>query len=227
MRDFLIQSCPYMIWLIASFHVVLMLRFFNRYNITKKRLFYFAGLVAFGLAYDAAVLCAGTMMQAGPLLEGLSRGRFILHGALIPLLLPICAEALDFNKSLKKAIMILTIGLMLLGMTDGMAMVPIEQHVAGVARYSYGEGSPEWALAISNVFTFGMIIPLIAAGVAAWIKQKNPRLFLAGALMFFFSALGPATGNFDIIFYIGMYGEVCMMFMLWLYADKKYRKTKK
>lgn len=39
--------------------------------------------------------------------------------------------------------------------------------------------------------------------------------------MFAFSALGPATGNFDLIFFIGMFGEVCMALCFLLYAGKK------
>ena len=39
--------------------------------------------------------------------------------------------------------------------------------------------------------------------------------------MFAFSALGPATGNADLIFYISMYGELLMVIFLSLYAKKK------
>lgn len=38
--------------------------------------------------------------------------------------------------------------------------------------------------------------------------------------MFFFSALGPATGNFDLIFFISMFGEVGMALFFLLYAGK-------
>ena len=227
MRDFLLKSSAYWVWLIMSFHCVIALRFVNRYNIVKKIMFLLCGIIGLGLFYDAAVLCAGTVTGAGKLLEILSRGRFILHGACIPLLLPICAEALDFKKPLKTAVWVLTIVLIIMGIADGAAMVPIEQHVAGIARYSYGEGSPAWARGINNIYTFGMIIPLLITGIAVWIKQNRTELFLSGGLMFFFSAIGPATGNFDLIFFIGMIGEVFMMLYLWLYADKKYRQPKK
>lgn len=36
--------------------------------------------------------------------------------------------------------------------------------------------------------------------------------------MFFFSALGPATGNTDILFLISIFGEVLMILFLILYA---------
>ena len=58
-------------------------------------------------------------------------------------------------------------------------------------------------------------------GVIVWARQKTPTLFLSGFLMFAFSALGPATGNFDLIFYISMFGEICMALFFLLYAKRK------
>lgn len=55
-------------------------------------------------------------------------------------------------------------------------------------------------------------------GVIAWIKQKTPHLFLSSFLMFAFSALGPATGNADLIFFISMIGEVLMIAFFCFYA---------
>ena len=39
--------------------------------------------------------------------------------------------------------------------------------------------------------------------------------------MFAFSALGPATGNFDLIFLIGMFGELFMVLFFLLYGRRK------
>lgn len=65
------------------------------------------------------------------------------------------------------------------------------------------------------------MIPLNIVGIAVWIRQKTPLLFLSGFLMFAFSALGPASGNFDLIFFISMFGEVCMVLCLLLYARRR------
>ena len=71
------------------------------------------------------------------------------------------------------------------------------------------------------LLAFGTIIPVILAGVAAWIKQKTPLLLLAGVLMFAFAALGPATGNLDLNFLITMFGEVFLVLFFLLYARRK------
>ena len=46
----------------------------------------------------------GTVLPEGGLLKGLSQVRYISHGALIPLLLPICAYALGMKKTGKTVV---------------------------------------------------------------------------------------------------------------------------
>ena len=87
-----------------------------------------------------------------------------------------------------------------------------------VTRFLSGEGTPALAERFTRVLSYGTVVPLIAAGIAVWIKRKNPALFLAGFLMFAFSALGPATGNFDLIFLIGMFGEVFMVLFFLIFG---------
>ena len=110
---------------------------------------------------------------------------------------------------------------MLLGVAEGFATDLSVQQVAGVLRCTSGEGTPGWAKAVSSVLSYGTVVPLIIAGIVVWIRQKTPALFLAGFLMFAFSALGPATGNFDLIFFISMFGEVCMALFFLIYAKQK------
>ena len=43
--------------------------------------------------------------------------------------------------------------------------------------------------------------------------------------MFAFSALGPATGNIDLIFLIGMIGEALMVLFSLLHAKKAAKKA--
>ena len=74
---------------------------------------------------------------------------------------------------------------------------------------------------ISKILSFGTVIPMMIAGVIVWIRQKTPLLFLSGFTMFLFSALGPATGNADLIFFISMFGELFMVLFLYLYANRK------
>ena len=221
MRSFLLSACPVLVWVITLIHLVFLIVAFRQYVRTKKTLFLLSGLIVLGLFYDALILSLGSVLPEGNLLRILSRLRFVFHGALIPLIFPICAYALDFNKTWRTIAWVFTGILIVLGIAEGFATDLSLQKVAGILRYTSGEGTPAWAGAVSGMLSYGTVVPLIIAGIIVWIRQKTPALFLAGFLMFLFSALGPATGNFDLIFFISMFGEVCMALFFLVYAKKK------
>ena len=221
MREFLLKICPSALWVVAAVELAILLLACKGSDKGKKPLHLLTALVCFGLFYDALIIALGSSLGEGAVFTFLSRLRFVFHGALIPLLFPICAYALNFNKTWKTVVWVFTAVLIALGVAEGFATDLSVQQVAGVLRCTSGEGTPAWAKAVSSVLSYGTVVPLIAAGVIVWAKQKTPALFLAGFLMFAFSALGPATGNFDLIFFISMFGEVCMALFFLIYAKKK------
>ena len=221
MREVLLDCCPVLVWVITALQGLFMLLAFRAWKRTKEPLYLLTALVALGLFYDALILSLGTVVSGGPVLSVLSRMRYVAHGTLIPLLFPICAYALDFNKLWKTIVWIFTGILIVAGIAEGFAVELDLREVAGLVRYASGDGTPGWAHAVSSVLSYGAVIPLFLAGIIVWIKQKTPLLFLSGFLMFVFSALGPATGNFDLIFFISMFGEVCMALCFLLYSKRK------
>ena len=221
MRDALLAACPVLVWVITALQALFMLLAFRGWTRKKEPLYLLTALVALGLFYDALILSLGTVMQGGPALAVLSRMRYVAHGALIPLLFPICSYALDFNKTWKRIVWLLTAVLIVAGIAEGFATELDLRAVAGLVRYASGDGTPGWAKAVSGVLSYGAVVPLILAGIVVWVKQKTPLLFLSGFLMFAFSAVGPASGNFDLIFFISMFGEVCMALCFLLYARHK------
>lgn len=225
MREFLLATCPVLLWVIVAIHVVFMGLLFTGYKKTKNMLYLLSGLITFGLFYDALILALGGVMTEGALLTGLSRVRFVSHGALIPLIFAICAYALNLKNLALKVVWSFTGILVVLGIAEGFAVELVMKDAANIIRYASGDGTPGWAEAVSGVLSYGTVIPLMIVGIIVWVKQKTPTLFLSGFLMFLFSALGPATGNFDIIFYISMYGEVLMVLFFFLYA--KYNESHK
>ncbi|MBQ8518302.1 MAG: hypothetical protein IJ455_01695 [Agathobacter sp.] len=218
MRELLLATCPVLLWVIVAIHVVFMVVLFTGYKKSKNMLYLLSGLITFGLFYDALILALGGVMTDGALLEGLSRVRFVSHGALIPLIFAICAYALNLKNVALKVVWAFTGILVVLGIAEGFAVELVLKDAANIIRYASGDGTPAWAEAVSGVLSYGTVIPLMIVGIIVWVKQKTPTLFLSGFLMFLFSALGPATGNFDIIFYISMYGEVLMVLFFYLYA---------
>ena len=226
MRSLLLFLMPYALWGMTLVHGVLLAVFLRKYKATKNILFLLSGLVTAGLFYDALILSLGTVLYRGPLLQALSQVRFISHGGLIPLLFPICAHALTRRKGIVRAVWAVTGILIVLGIAEGFVTVLEPRDVGGVIRYASGEETPSWASAVSSALSYGTVIPLIFVGIAAWVREKTPALFLSGFLMFAFAALGPATGNFDLIFFISMGGEVLMVLFLYVYACQKDKGRK-
>ena len=224
MREFLLQNGPVLAWAITAFHALILVLSLLGYRKTREPLFLLLCLLCFGLCYDALIQALGASLGEGAALTGLSRFRYVFHGALIPLLFPICAYALDFKKPWKIAVWVLTGVVVALGIAEGFATVMVPERAAGILRMASDKSAtPGWATGVSMLLAFGTIIPVILAGIAAWIKQKTPLLFLAGLLMFAFAALGPATGNMDLNFLITMFGEVFLVLFFLLYARRKAR----
>ena len=219
----LLSTMPVMLWVITVFHLIVIILSLKQYSSTKNMLFLLTALVAVGLFYDALVLAIGGVTTSVALVGSLSRFRFVLHGGLIPLLFPMCAYTLNWKKEKGvKIVWIITAIIIVAGIAEGFATVLDFKEIGGVIRFTGNtELTPGWANIVSSVLTYGAVAPLIIAGIVAMIKKRGPFMFLAGFFMFAFSALGPATGNFDLIFYISMWGEVLMILFLFINAKKQ------
>ena len=223
MRAFLINICPTAIWCIVACEALIAVLLFAHAARKKSKVAFWSGVLTLGLILDAAIIGLGSVLPQSTLSE-ISPIRFIAHGLLIPLLFPICAYALNFRKLPMVLVWMFTVLVMAFGVAQALVTVLEPKELAGVVRYAAGEGTPRWAEAISRVLSFGTVIPMMIVGVIVWIKEKTPHLFLSGLLMFAFSALGPATGNADLIFFISMFGEFLMVLFLYLYARAKTRR---
>lgn len=223
MRAFLINICPTAIWCIVACEALIAVLLFAHAARKKSKVAFWSGVLTLGLILDAAIIGLGSVLPQSTLSE-ISPIRFIAHGLLIPLLFPICAYALNFRKLPMVLVWMFTVLVMAFGVAQALVTVLEPKELAGVVRYAAGEGTPRWAEAISRVLSFGTVIPMMIVGVIVWIKEKTPHLFLSGLLMFAFSALGPATGNADLIFFISMFGELLMVLFLYLYARAKTRR---
>jgi hypothetical protein len=219
----LINICPTAIWCIVACEALIAVLLFAHAARKKSKVAFWSGVLTLGLILDAAIIGLGSVLPQSTLSE-ISPIRFIAHGLLIPLLFPICAYALNFRKLPMVLVWMFTVLVMAFGVAQALVTVLEPKELAGVVRYAAGEGTPRWAEAISRVLSFGTVIPMMIVGVIVWIKEKTPHLFLSGLLMFVFSALGPATGNADLIFFISMFGELLMVLFLYLYARAKTRR---
>ena len=177
-------------------------------------------LVGAGLCYDALIMALGSFIGL-PLLPLLSKLRFISHGMLIPLNLIICAYALPLRRKPLAAAWVVTGIVMAVGAAAGVCreIAPAEE-IGGIVRYVSVSPKDAWMERVNSVLSYGSVLPVIAVGIVVLIRQKTPSLLLAGVLMFLFAALGPATGNFDLIFLISMFGELFLILFFLIYERR-------
>lgn len=224
MREWLLASAPVVIWLLVAAEGVLAVLLLKQYLEKKNLMPLYMTLVCIGLFYDALVIAAGRWIPES-LFFPVSRLRFISHGVLVPLNLLTIGYAMKWNGIKLKIMYIITSIISLLGLAAGILRNLKTAEIAGIIRCKSSDLSPAWAEGINSLISYGTVVPLIIFGIVIWIKQKTPFMFLSGLLMFVFAALGPATRNFDLIFYISMFGELFMVLFFWLYA-RKYTESR-
>ncbi len=225
MRDILLKICPVSIWVIVALEAVLAVLLLLRAIKTKKPIPWLSFFITVGLIIDAALIALGAVLPAENL-KAVSPVRFVAHGLLIPLIFPILGYALKWKKPAMTVLWIVTVLLMAAGVAEGLATKLELREIAGVVRYASNAETPKWADVISRILSFGTVIPMMIVGIIVWIKEKTPHLFLSGFFMFAFSAIGPATGNSDLIFFISMFGELLMILFLYLFCLAKKRGKK-
>ena len=225
MREFLLKICPTAIWCIVAGEALIALLLLIQAIKKKQPVSVLSFFLTLGLIVDAALIGLGSTLSPETL-KTVSPVRFVAHGLLIPLIFPICGYALRLRKTPMVVLWTLTVLLMGAGVAQALATVLELKEIAGVIRYASGSGTPLWADLISRILSFGTVIPMMIVGIIVWIRDKNPHLFLSGLFMFAFSALGPATGNSDLIFFISMFGELLMVLFLYFFGCKKAARKK-
>ena len=224
MRDLLIGNGPLVVGVLILIEALVLVGLLRVYKRTKKPMVLCMALVTAGLLFDGAVILAGRWLPEG-LLRTLSMGRYLFHGLCMPLLLMITVYALGCKGKLVKAFWVVAAVLMALGAAAGLLTKLNVVDFAGFVRCTGSDATPKWADSYLSVLSVAMVVPLILGGIWLMIRKKGPFLFLSGLFMFAFSALGPATGNVDLIFLIGMIGEALMVLFFLLHAKRAAKKA--
>ena len=217
MRDFLIGNGPLVVGVLLLIEAAMLVCLLREYKRAKTPMVLCMALVTAGLLFDGAVILLGRWLPEG-LLQVLSMGRYLFHGLCMPLLLMITVYALGGQDKVAKVFWVVAALLMAAGAAAGLLTKLQVVDFAGFVRCTGSDATPKWADSYLSMLSMAMVVPLILGGVWLMIKRKGPFLFLSGLFMFAFSALGPATGNIDLIFLIGMIGEALMVLFFLLHA---------
>lgn len=218
-RQLLLDYGLYIIWGVGLIETVFTGILLHDFKHKRDPLIICMALVGIGLCYDAIIMGIGGFILI-PVLQVLSRVRFILHGLLVPLNVALCGYAVPFYRKMMNVTWVVTILLMIAGAASGFFREIDITTLGTVTRYVSVSPRDSWMEIVDKALGFGGVIPVILTGIWLLIKQKSPSILLAGALMFAFSALGPATGNTDLIFILSMFGELFLLLFYMIYEKR-------
>ena len=235
MRSFLIATMPYVLWLMVISDVFTIIRMFREFFKDRSNTIpLIIGLLCIGLLYDSLILALGVFMKEGTLLKTLSQFRYIFHCLLVPLIFPICANALSLDKKITRIVWIVTAVIMVLGTAAGIVINTEARTVGDVTRYAQSESAPKWAAMLEELMNYIPVFLMMGTGIYLMIRKKDPYMFLAGFSMFLFSVLGVFIGRDpsgdrkqSLMFYISMFGEALMVLFLWFHTKCQLRKAEK
>ncbi|MEU7282257.1 hypothetical protein AB0A69_26290 [Streptomyces sp. NPDC045431] len=150
-------------------------------------------LLGCALAYDSAVVAAGTVLGPGALLQALSTGRYVLHALLTPLVVPCAAMLLRGGRAVVAGAWGTACVLAAAGAwatLPGLDLVP--RRWADTLRYADAEpgGVPVAAVAA--------MLLLLGAGVVLWRRRRVPWVAAGAVAVFAASAAAvavPPLGN--------------------------------
>lgn len=218
----LLVAAPVALWTMAAIYSILFFLFLKlAQGEPKHPLPLLMAGVAFGLCYDAIVLGLGAFLGDTVLLKVLSYPRYILHGAMIPLLIPICAYALEADRKVIKAVGVVTAALSVFGAYTGVRTSLKALDFAGITRFiADNDLTPKWVGTLMPILSTLPTLVLIVCGIVLWKKKGRKELTLAGLFMLFFSAIGPATGHMAESFLFSMFGELGLMLWFWKFAKQ-------
>ena len=170
-------------------------------------------LFALGMALESATNLGGSLFTAGETLFWINKGRYMLHGLLMALFLPIATYAMDPITKGKVLIWIITLPLIAGGVAVGYFLQLEPVQMAYMLRYVISDETVSWAKIAYHVICIWGIIPLLLCGLYIKSREKNISLIFIAVFMLIFSVIGPVLKLFDVNFLIMELGFAVMMLL--------------
>ena len=228
MRSIIISSMKPVLFIMTILDFFFLFKMFQEYRTKRNSQSLLVGLICIGLFYDSLILFLGNLMPFGNVLKFLSQFRYIFHCFLIPLLFPVCFDAINISKKYQKIIWILTLIIMLVGLISGIAVVTTPVSIGNLNRYASSALTPAFSQKVTSLLDTVPVFFMIGIGTYILMKKKNPNMMLSGIFMLVFTLLGIFLGKDpsgdptkSLMFYISMYGESLMVFFLYRFIQSE------
>lgn len=158
-----------------------------------------------GLLYDSLIVALGRLVGTGPLLEWLNRGRYLLHGALLPLFFVVAvdlAERGDARWAGTRTQLVAWIAALVLGVAGLVAGFFLRLEPTALAetlRYTVVRATtPAWAHLLPLVVSVASDLFFMVVGVGLWRRRRWPWLAVGALVMFVLAGAGQGASGFLI-----------------------------
>lgn len=208
------------VMVIALCELILFFWLLKRYLYSKKLICVDMAVMTLGLFFYTAVLSIGRFVETGPLLQMLSRVSLIVRALVIPLILVICAYALEFSDSMKRTFWIIAIICMIAGVTATVLTQLEPAKVTGVVYYASARTTAKWVDMINTYLPLGILAIGTICALIMIFKVKSGWFFLGIGGNLALRIAGMLYGFENQMILIGLFGEVLMILCFWLYSRK-------
>lgn len=161
-------------------------------------------VVFVGLLYDSLIVALGRLVGAGPLLEWLNRGRYLLHGALLPLFFVVAVDLAERGGArwagtrTQLAAWLAALVLGIAGLAAGFLLRLEPTTLAETLRYTVVRATtPAWAHLLPLGVSVVSDLFFMVVGVGLW-RRRWPWLAVGALVMFVLAGAGQGAGGFLI-----------------------------
>lgn len=158
-----------------------------------------------GLLYDSLIVALGRLVGASPLLEWLNRGRYLLHGALLPLFFVVAVDLAERGGArwagtrTQLAAWIAALVLGIAGLVAGFFLRLEPTTLAETLRYTVVRATtPAWAHLLPLGVSVVSDLLFMAVGVGLWRRRRWPWLAVGALVMFVLAGAGQGASGFLI-----------------------------
>ena len=220
LKNILLSTGWIIVMVIALCELILFFWLLKRYLYSKKLICVDMAILTLGLFFYSVVLSIGRFVEAGSLLLLLSKISLIVRAVVIPLILVICAYALELSDSMKRVFWIIAIVCMIAGVTAAVLLKLEPAKVTGVVFYRPVRETAKWLNMINTYLPLGILAIGAICALVMIFKVRSGWFFLGIGGNLGLRVAGMIYGFENQMILIGLFGEVLMILCFWLYSRK-------
>ncbi len=220
LKNILLSTGWIIVMVIALCELILFFWLLKRYLYSKKLICVDMAILTLGLFFYSVVLSIGRFVEAGSLLLLLSKISLIVRAVVIPLILVICAYALELSDSMKRVFWIIAIVCMIAGVTAAVLPKLEPAKVTGVVFYRPVRETAKWLNMINTYLPLGILAIGAICALVMIFKVRSGWFFLGIGGNLGLRVAGMIYGFENQMILIGLFGEVLMILCFWLYSRK-------